>query len=362
MTIERHGAKIDISNLVKKFNKVLAVDHVSLHIEPGEFVTLLGPSGSGKSTILKIVAGFERPTEGEVYINDEPMVNKPSYSRNIGMVFQNYVLFPHMTVFENISFPLRMRKMNKMEMKERVTMALELVKLPGLENRYPKQLSGGQQQRIALARCLVFDPSVILMDEPLGALDKNLREHMQLELKRISKKLKMTVVYVTHDQSEALNMSDMIVVLKEGRIKQLGSPMDLYENPENSFVADFIGESNFIKGTITSCCGEISVFKTDFNQELKAPQNHRYPEKMEVMMAIHPEKIKIIGAKDENLNIIKGRITEVIYLGAITKYYIVIENGQTIFITHINRSDTPLHPVNDDVMIGWSVNDCKLTC
>ena len=234
---------------------VVAVDSVSLDIAPGEFLTLLGPSGSGKTTTLMMLAGFEIPSDGEIYVDDTAIAAIPPYKRNIGMVFQNYALFPHMTVGENIAFPLKMRGLSKSEIARMSKEALELVKLPGYEGRYPRQLSGGQQQRIAVARALVFNPRVLLMDEPLGALDKQLRESLQLEIKSLHDQLGVTIVYVTHDQQEALVMSDRIAVMNNGRIEQIGSPVALYDQPQSRFVASFIGESNFLSGRVLSCDG-----------------------------------------------------------------------------------------------------------
>jgi putative spermidine/putrescine transport system ATP-binding protein len=354
------GSKIKFFNLVKKFGEVTAVDRVSLEIDPGKFVTLLGPSGSGKTTILKIVAGFEKPTDGEVFINDEPMTNKPPYKRNVGMVFQNYALFPHMTVAENISFSLRIRKIPSDIIGREIERVLAMVRLSEFKYRYPRQLSGGQQQRIALVRSLVFNPSVLLMDEPLGALDKKLREHMQIELKRIQKELNITVIYVTHDQSEALNMSDTIAVLNEGRLQQVGSPWELYENPGNLFVADFIGESNFVKGRVKSVDQDLSVIKTDVGDEIKVLSNTKYPVGSDVFVTIHPEKMHLLTSEDKSLNMIKGQITDIIYLGEITKYHVTIENGQTIFTKHHNRSGIKSHHIGEQISIGWAINDCKL--
>jgi len=354
------GSKIQIVDLVKQFGDVTAVNHVSLEIDLGKFVTLLGPSGSGKTTILKIVAGFEKPTEGEVFINDEPMTNKPPYKRNVGMVFQNYALFPHMTVAENIAFPLRMRKIPKPVIDREIDRVLQMVRLSEYRSRYPRQLSGGQQQRIALVRGLVFNPSVLLMDEPLGALDKKLREHMQVELKKIQKELNITVIYVTHDQSEALNMSDTIAVLNEGRLQQLGSPRDLYESPANLFVADFIGESNFIQGKVESVQSEFSVVKTRFGSEIRVPSDRKFPEGSDVVVTIHPEKIHLLSPGDQTLNSIKGEVTDIIYLGEITKYYVMIEGGQTVFAKHHNRSDIKAREVGERLSIGWALKDCRL--
>jgi len=339
----------------------MAVNHVSLEIPRGSFVTLLGPSGSGKTTILKIVAGFEKQTEGEVFINDEPMSGKPPYKRNVGLVFQNYALFPHLTVAENIAFPLRMRKFSQKIIKKETRRVLDMVKLSAeYESRYPKQLSGGQQQRIALVRSLVFNPSVLLMDEPLGALDKKLREHMQIELKKIQKELNITVIYVTHDQSEALNMSDIIAVLNEGRLQQVGSPRDLYENPANLFVADFIGESNFIKGQVTSAQDRTYWVATDVECEIKAMSDRPFAKGSEVIVTLHPEKIHILSSEDKSMNIMRGRITEVVYLGEITKYYVSLKNGQTLLTRHHNKSGIKDYQVGEDVFIGWAYDDCRL--
>ncbi len=225
------GTNICLNDLVKRFGDVVAVNNVALSIDPGEFVTFLGPSGSGKTTTLMMIAGFEIPDNGEIMIDKEPIMFSPAYKRDIGMVFQNYSLFPHMTVRRNITFPLRMRNVPKEERAEKIRWALELVKLPGYEDRYPKQLSGGQQQRVALARALVYRPRLLLMDEPLGALDKKLREHMQYEIKRITSRLNITTIYVTHDQSEAMTMSDRIAVMNEGKIVQVGTPAQVYDTP-----------------------------------------------------------------------------------------------------------------------------------
>jgi ABC-type Fe3+/spermidine/putrescine transport system ATPase subunit len=230
-----------LENLTKIFGNVVAVEEIFLEVKRGEFITLLGPSGSGKTTILMMIAGFQIPTSGKIFIEEEMVIYQPPYKRNIGMVFQSYALFPHMTVFDNIAFPLRMRKVKEKEISKSVMRVLDLVELSEYGTRYPKQLSGGQQQRVALARAYVYNPPVLLMDEPLGALDKKLREQMQLEIKHFHESLGVTVIYVTHDQGEALTMSDRVAVMNKGRIEQVGSPTDLYERPSNKFVADFVG-------------------------------------------------------------------------------------------------------------------------
>ncbi len=231
--------------------KVLVVKDLNLDIDEGEFITMLGPSGSGKTTCLMMLAGFETPTNGEIYLDSNPISNIPPHKRGIGMVFQNYALFPHMTVYENLAFPLRVRKVSKGETDKKVDKALSMVSLSGFEKRMPNQLSGGQQQRVAVARALVFDPEVVLMDEPLGALDKNLRESMQYEIKHIHESIGVTIVYVTHDQGEALTLSNRIAVFNDGKVQQLSSPDKLYEEPANSFVAEFIGENNTFTGEVT---------------------------------------------------------------------------------------------------------------
>ena len=242
--------------------EVLVVKNLNLNITKGEFVTMLGPSGSGKTTTLMMLAGFETPTNGEIFLDGKPISKIPPYEREIGMVFQNYALFPHMTVQENLSFPLEVRKLSKSEVEDKVKKALDMVELGEFGTRFPAQLSGGQQQRVALARALVFEPRLVLMDEPLGALDKNLREQMQYEIKHIHERIGITVVYVTHDQSEALTMSNRIAVFNDGVVQQLSTPDILYEKPENSFVAEFIGENNTMTGTVKEINGEFSKSAT----------------------------------------------------------------------------------------------------
>ena len=246
------GAAVVLERLHKSFGPVIAVEDLDLAIEPGEFITLLGPSGSGKTTTLMMIAGFDYPTSGEIYIDGQPIVGVPPHRRDLGMVFQNYALFPHMTVAENIGFALKQRRVSKAETARSVAESLEIVRLRGYEGRYPRQLSGGQQQRVALARAIIFKPRALLMDEPLSALDKQLREELQLEIKRLHRQLGITFIYVTHDQREALILSDRVAVMNAGRIEQVGSPSDLYDRPANRFVASFVGESNFLAGTVVA--------------------------------------------------------------------------------------------------------------
>jgi spermidine/putrescine ABC transporter ATP-binding subunit len=261
--IRNMGHQLELINVSKLFGDVRAVDNVSLGIQHGEFLTLLGPSGSGKTTTLNMIAGFEVPTGGEILLEEDNITTVAPNNRGIGMVFQNYALFPHMTVFDNIAFPLKMRKTPSANIRKLIDEALAQVKLPAFESRYPHQLSGGQQQRIALARAIVFKPKILLMDEPLGALDKKLRDHMRLEIKHLQESLNITVIYVTHDQEEALTMSDRIAIMNEGKIIQLDTPEVLYESPANLFVADFIGESNFLNGRVAEVDADTIAIETN---------------------------------------------------------------------------------------------------
>jgi putative spermidine/putrescine transport system ATP-binding protein len=359
MKIEKSG--VYFKNLTKKFGKVIAVDDISLYVEEGEFLTLLGPSGSGKTTTLMMVAGFELPTSGKIYIRGKDVMTVPPFERNIGMVFQNYALFPHMTVFNNIAFPLKMRKMTKNEISRRVGRVLEMVKLPGFEFRLPKQLSGGQQQRVALARALVYDPPLLLMDEPLGALDKKLRDHMQIEIRNLQQELKITSLYVTHDQEEALTMSDRIAVFDKGKIRQIGRPDELYEKPENRFVADFIGESNFLEGRITRVENDHTLVAVgDGSIEIQCPKMPGINEKKEVLLSVRPEKIRFVESSCETLVKVEGVIDELIYCGEIRRYILRLKCGNTL-----NMKQQILHGVRpykkgDRVFVGWSLEDARI--
>ena len=294
--------------------EVLVVKNLNLNISKGEFVTMLGPSGSGKTTTLMMLAGFETPTNGEIYLQNKPISKIPPYEREIGMVFQNYALFPHMTVQENLSFPLEVRKMNKSEVEEKVKKALDMVELGEFGTRFPAQLSGGQQQRVALARALVFEPRLVLMDEPLGALDKNLREQMQYEIKHIHERIGITVVYVTHDQSEALTMSNRIAVFNDGVVQQLSTPDILYEKPENSFVAEFIGENNTMLGTVKELNGEYCEVDLDSGGTVKALKINVGSIGDKTKLSVRPERV-VINSSNSNLNKFEGEVEELIYLG-----------------------------------------------
>ena len=352
------GSTIQIRDLVKHYGGVRAVDGVSLDIKSGEFVTMLGPSGSGKTTAMMMVAGFELPDRGEIFIDDQPIMFVPAYKRGIGMVFQHYSLFPHMTVKQNIDFPLRMRKLDKKERAKKIGPVLELVKLAGYENRMPKQLSGGQQQRVALARALVFNPRCLLMDEPLGALDKKLREHMQLEIKQITSSLNITVIFVTHDQGEAMNMSDRIAVMKDGKIVQVGPPGEIYDNPKNYFVADFIGESNFIQGKVEPSDDQTSYFKTKQGMVFKASANNQKSLGSKQHLVIRPEKISFVEQNQAFDNQYEAVIDDIIYLGDTTTYNtVLVEDGTELTIKQHNKANRRPLIKGDKINIGWNEND-----
>jgi spermidine/putrescine ABC transporter ATP-binding subunit len=359
MIIPEHHNILELKNLSKYYDDVKAVNDISLEIRDSEFLTLLGPSGSGKTTVLLMIAGFEYPSRGDIVFQGKSINFVPPDKRNIGMVFQNYALFPHMTVFDNIAFPLKMRKVNKGEITRKVNEALELVQLSGYDKRTPKQLSGGQQQRIALARAVVFNPPVLLMDEPLGALDKKLREHMQLEIKHIQSRLKRTVIYVTHDQEEALVMSDRIVVMNNGRIQQIGTPDELYERPANKFVAEFIGESNFIEGVVTDKQGKILVIQMSDGSKhhLRYDQNISIGD--EIGFSIRPEKIFILREEIDADHFLEGVIEEVIYAGETTRYKIRVGDHKTINLKEMNVLGGGKKRVGDKVKMSWDIQSLR---
>ncbi len=325
----------------------LAVRNLNLQVAQGEFLTLLGPSGSGKTTTLNMLAGFERPTRGRIVLDGMSVDRRPPYERNIGMVFQNYALFPHMTVAENVAFPLTVRRFGRSEIAARVTRALAMVRLEPFASRRPAQLSGGQQQRVALARALVFEPSLVLMDEPLGALDKKLREHMQIEIKRLHETLGLTVVYVTHDQSEALTMSDRVAVFCDGAVVQQGPPELLYTAPETAFVAGFIGENNLLPGTLTAIGAELAggafVPATPIGPLRSGDA---------VCLAVRPECIRIVAADDM---VLRGRIESRIYLGDHQRVLVRLPGGELVGV----KLDPQARTDGADVALSWSAGDCR---
>ncbi len=350
-----------LQSLTKKFGKVVAVDEISLHVDEGEFLTLLGPSGSGKTTTLMMIAGFELPTAGKIFIRGKDVMMVPPHERNIGMVFQNYALFPHMTVSNNVAFPLKMRKLSKKKITQRVGRVLEIVKLPGFENRLPRQLSGGQQQRVALARALIYDPPLLLMDEPLGALDKKLREHMQIEIRNLQRELIITSLYVTHDQQEALTMSDRVAVFDQGKIQQVGTPDELYEKPSNPFVADFIGESNFIAGHIVGLEDDSAIMTSEDREvEIPCPRTSGLVMEQKVQLVIRPEKIRFVEPSFNPLVRVDGVVEELIYSGEVRRYTIRISHEQTIDLKQQIIHGVKGFRKGDRVSVGWSLEDSKI--
>jgi len=333
------------------------VADLNLDIHQGEFLTLLGPSGSGKTTTLMMLAGFEEPNEGVIEIDGSSIVGVPAYQRNIGMVFQNYALFPHMTVAQNLAFPLRMRGVGRAEQEKRVGNVLDVVRLPDVAGRRPGQLSGGQQQRIALARALIFEPRLVLMDEPLGALDKQLREHMQLEIRQLHERLGITVVYVTHDQSEALTMSDRVAVFANGRIQQIAPPGDIYERPANAFVADFIGDNNQLGGIVRSRQGnEYQIDCDGLVINAVSEQDHGVGE--EVLVAFRPESAIVNHPIPPLPNKFEITISERIYLGDHVRLRCFLPNGSMITVKISNRSRPDDFGPGSARSFYWSGLDC----
>jgi len=354
------GAAVRLDRICKTFGSVTAVDDLSLDIEAGEFITFLGPSGSGKTTMLMMIAGFEFPDSGEIYVGSKPVVSVPPYRRGIGMVFQNYALFPHMTVAENIGFALKQRGVAKADIAREVTRALEIVRLRGYEGRYPRQLSGGQQQRVALARAIIFKPHVLLMDEPLSALDKQLREELQLEIKRLHQQLGITFIYVTHDQREALIMSDRVAVMNEGRIEQLGAPSDVYDRPANRFVAAFIGESNFLEGTVVATQANeatIRVAGATIRAVAAAPPAVGAP----VVLAVRPEKISFKegdrSAAPHDFNSLTAFVRDVTFVGEMHRYVLEIAPAITVILKQQHRFPVRPRSPDEPVEIEWHTQD-----
>jgi len=338
--------------------KVLVVKDLNLDIAEGEFITMLGPSGSGKTTCLMMLAGFETPTNGEIYLDKNPISNIPPHKRGIGMVFQNYALFPHMTVYENLAFPLRVRKISKEDADKKIDKALSMVSLSGFEHRMPGQLSGGQQQRVAVARALVFDPAVVLMDEPLGALDKNLRESMQYEIKHIHESIGVTVVYVTHDQGEALTMSNRIAVFNDGKVQQLSSPDKLYEQPVNSFVAEFIGENNRFSGQVTDISNDKCKVKLDDGSEILANPVAVKSNGEKTIVSLRPERA-LINTKEKMENNFKGKIEEVIYHGDHTRVRLNLLGNKNFILKVPNSSANMDIKLGNQIDVSWNSFDAR---
>jgi putative spermidine/putrescine transport system ATP-binding protein len=357
---EAKNAFVRFAEVQKSYDgETLVVKNLNLDIERGDFLTMLGPSGSGKTTCLMILAGFEPATYGEIYLDNQPINNVPAHKRGIGIVFQNYALFPHMTVAENLAFPLEARKMSRSEIEQRTTRALEMVQLSDFGYRRPAQLSGGQQQRIALARALVFDPQLVLMDEPLGALDKQLREQMQFEIKDIHEKLGVTVVYVTHDQSEALTMSNRIAVFNEGVIQQLAPPMDLYERPENAFVAQFIGENNTLLGTVRQVNGNACRVELDHGGEVIALKVNVSSAGERSTLSLRPERVDVNPPEGKYPNIFEGRVKDRTYLGDHIRTRANVCGHDDFIVKVPNAPGLFVPKKGDTVKFGWTVEDCR---
>ncbi len=337
-----------------KGEQIAAVDRISLSIKHGEFFSLLGPSGCGKTTTLRMIAGFELPTEGEIRILGESMGETPPYQRRVNIVFQNYALFPHMTVYGNVAFGLEMDKIPSPEIRERVTEALRLVRLPGMEDRRPKQLSGGQQQRVALARALVKRPAVLLLDEPLGALDLKLRKEMQLELKHIQAEVGITFIYVTHDQEEALTMSDRIAVMSEGQVLQLGTAAEIYESPLSRFVADFIGETNFLDGELETVRDGLATVLVDGTLRLSAGSAASDLRRGQpIILTVRPEKISLHSRQLDGA--VAGQIEELVYIGTDTRYQVRVSEGSRLVVRVQNSgsADQAGFRQGDRVYLTW---------
>ncbi len=350
---ESDALPIRIRGVSKTYGSVYALNDVSLDVKSGEFLTLLGPSGSGKTTLLMVLAGFTRPDRGSLEFGGIEVIRKPPHQRNVGMVFQNYALFPHMTVAENVGYSLRLKRFPKVEAKRKIEQTLETVQLGGFGERRIDQLSGGQKQRVALARSIVFEPRILLMDEPLSALDKKLRDRMQIELRRLHEKLGMTTVYVTHDQREALTMSDRVAVVNHGRIMQLATPQQLYDQPENKFVADFIGESTFLP--VTRDGDRLGAAGTMIKSTRPMPAGES------LALMVRPERVHLVGENDSTpeQNVFRGCVSEFVYQGDSFLMYAILRDGSEIAVRGAMRTDTlsTLPNPGDEVSLGLAFTD-----
>lgn len=352
-------AEVELIDVTKRFGAIEAVSHVSLKIERGEFFSLLGPSGCGKTTTLRMIAGFVRPTAGSILIGGRDVTRLPPERRDIGIVFQNYAIFPHMNVYDNIAFGLQMRKLDRAEIDRRVRAALEQVGLSGYERRYQREMSGGEQQRVALARVLVTEPRILLLDEPLSALDKKLREEMKYWIKDLQHQLGITTIYVTHDQGEALTMSDRIAVMNAGRVLQVGTPTEIYERPSDRFVTTFIGESNILPARVISVDSQRACLALNSFQVV-APTREGIAAGQEVSLVLRPEHIVLGPQADScNLNRVVARIKSETYQGSIIRYTLQV-GPHTVIAEAQNRPDRPVFPPDSEVIIGWHPESCAL--
>jgi putative spermidine/putrescine transport system ATP-binding protein len=349
---------VKINNVVKRFGDFTALHELNLEIKEGEFLSLLGPSGCGKTTTLRLIAGFIQPTKGSIILGDDDVTRVAPQHREIGMVFQDYALFPHMTISDNIGFGLKERSYPKAQIKSRVDDLLELIRLTEVGDRYPAEVSGGQQQRIAVARAVAYPPKVLLMDEPLGALDLKLRETMQVEIRRIQQELKITTVYVTHDQGEAMNMSDRIVVMNTGRIQQIGSAEDIYDDPRTRFVADFVGQINLLDAEITGSEGDFLIAQT-IGSEVRVPKSGVEPSG-KVSIAVRPEHLQLIGdgTPDPELNVISGKLSGRTFAGNLTRLFVDV-GTETPVVIEARPQEAPTE-IGVNLKFGWHPKDSRI--
>lgn len=346
---------VEIKGVNKLYGKNHVVKDLNIDVYEGEFLTLLGSSGCGKTTTLRMIAGFEEPTSGSILVEGEDIQNKEPYERDVNTVFQSYALFPHKTIYDNIAYGLKMKKVKKDEIKTRVEEMMELVQLQGFEKRYPSQLSGGQKQRVAIARALINKPRVLLLDEPLGALDLKLRKQMQLELKRLQKKLNITFIYVTHDQEEALTMSDRIAIMHDGILDQLSTPDEIYEKPKTKFVATFIGETNIFDGLITKIDGKnITV---SIENGIVTGQGEDFVDGEFITVSVRPEKLKYAYKQQDGFTI-AGIVKDYIYVGNIVKSVVVLPNGNEVKIERLAGQEVP--QIGDTIYLYWNKEDAVL--
>jgi spermidine/putrescine transport system ATP-binding protein len=351
-------AAVRLSKVVKRFGEFLAVDSIDLEVQDGEFFSLLGPSGCGKTTTLRMIGGFEQPTSGLIELQGNDVTWLPAYRRNVNTVFQNYALFPHLTIYENVAFGLRRKGVKDSEVKSRVTDMLQLVELPGYERRKPNQISGGQAQRVALARALINKPAVLLLDEPLGALDLKLRKQMQVELKRIQQEVGITFIYVTHDQEEAMTMSDRIAVMNSGRFEQLGDPEQLYERPTTRFVAGFLGVSNLLRGTTDGTADGYALVRLADDTRIRVPKAF-VNGTTSLQIGIRPEKIRLSepDKAPPNANLLRGVIRDASYIGVSTQYIVEASGGArlTVYEQNVERATkSELWAPGEEVCLTWA--------
>ncbi|MES5098463.1 ABC transporter ATP-binding protein [Agrobacterium sp. BA1120] len=348
---------IRFDNITKFYGPLCVVENLDLGIDKGEFVSLLGPSGSGKTTLLMMLAGFEQATSGNILLDGTAINNVPTYKRDMGVVFQSYALFPHMSVGDNVAFPLQMRGMNKAEIAQRVARALDMVQLSAFANRRPSQLSGGQQQRVALARALVFEPRVVLMDEPLGALDKQLREQMQLDIRDLHRRLGLTIVFVTHDQSEALTMSDRVAVFNKGKIEQIGTPRQVYDEPATKFVAEFIGETNLVEGVVETIQAGQAVVRLPSGAEVVSVVSANVSSGQNVYVSIRPERVDLTEVRGDARNCLEAEVTDSVYQGDHLR--VQLQNASHQLIAKLGRRSREFQP-GTKVYAAFSADDCRV--